>query len=410
MNVIDKIREKGLSGCLKSVKYRIIRLYNNILFKKYERLPIDERSIVLESEGDCCDNAYALFDYMKHNGYVGKYKITWLVDHPENFQDEEDVRYVKKNIYENFSAETIKALRTCRWYIYDHCDLLGKNKKWDQVSVFLTHGAGFKAASSEEKCLADEVYTVSQFFYKPVSDWCGCNIDAMLDLGFPRLDYFFYSFNEHQNHFVETYKFEQYKKIFLWMPTFRKSINKDLSEDYFLSETGLPIICYAKELKELDSLLKKNNSLCIFKVHHLQAQMKAFNKEFSNILMFDDELIKKHDLQLYEFIMLTDALITDYSSISTDYMLLDRPIIYTMDDYEDYKNSRGFSIENPKAYFVGYHVYNKSQLYKAIQEVSDGIDFYRSKRKEILPILHSNVDGNASERILEHLGVIDINH
>ena len=103
--------------------------------------------------------------------------------------------------------------------------------------------------------------------------------------------------------------------------------------------------------------------------------------------------------------MLTDVLITDYSSISTDYVLLNKPIIYTLDDYEEYKNSRGFSIDDPKQYFVGYHVHNKEELFVAIGDCADGLDIYLNERNKMLPQMHTHVDGNASKRILDHLGI-----
>lgn len=410
MSIIKKIRKYGFWESIGKIpgfiRHISIKWYNELFFILYKRLPIEEYSIVLESDGDCCDNTYALFDYMKCNGYVDKYRIIWLVEHPENYKDEENVRYVQKVIGNCLAKETIKELSTCRWYIYDHYDILNTKKRTEQQSFFLTHGAGFKAALAiDGNCYADTIYTLSPFFYKRVSDWCGCNIELMKDLGFPRLDYFFKELTETQMRFQKKYNFNSYKKVFLWMPTFRISKNKCFTEDYFSSETGLPILYKKKELNEFNEILKMYNSLCFFKVHHLQADLEAFKAQFSNIVILTDEDLQQSNLQLYQFICLTSCLITDYSSISTDYMLLDRPIIYTMDDYEEYKNSRGFSVDDPAQYFAGYHVYDKNQLMKAIQEIVDGKDVYKEERKKILPLFHSHIDGNASARIVNDLGL-----
>lgn len=37
-----------------------------------------------------------------------------------------------------------------------------------------------------------------------------------------------------------------------------------------------------------------------------------------------------------------DVMISDYSSIVFDYLLLDRPVIYLIPDYEEYRSQRGF--------------------------------------------------------------------
>ena len=405
IKIYNKIKKKGITGCAKAVKIRIIKAYNYMLLKKYGSLPIDEFSIVIESEGDCSDNAYALFDYMRENGYLGKYRITWLVDYPENFYDDENVKYVYKDIYKRFNAKTIKELSTCHWYIYDHCDILMNHKRTGQKIIFLNHGGGFKAPTVTPVSYADETYTPSELFYYPASACWGCPIDKIFDLGFPRLDYFFKENNDNQQALIKELALDKYKAVFLWMPTFRTSKNKDLTEKYFESETGLPILYKNNELDEFNEILKKNNSLCIFKVHHLQAELNVFKRKYSNIIIFNDEMIKQFNLQLYEFIKLTTCLITDYSSISTDYMLLNHPIIYTMDDYEEYRHSRGFSIDDPSQYFVGYQVYDKKQLSEAIQEITNGKDIYQDARMKLLPVLHSHIDGNASARILEHLGI-----
>ena len=42
---------------------------------------MDEHLIVMESEGDLLDNAFALYDYMRHNNYLKKYHVARLVDH-----------------------------------------------------------------------------------------------------------------------------------------------------------------------------------------------------------------------------------------------------------------------------------------------------------------------------------------
>ena len=119
----------------------------------------------------------------------------------------------------------------------------------------------------------------------------------------------------------------------------------------------------------------------------------------------NDDDVSSNGLQLYQIIALTDALITDYSSISNDYLLLDRPMIFTLDDYEEYRSSRGFSVDDPAQYFPGHHVYNEEEFFKAIEDISNDLDYYKEKRHELLPIMHKNQDGNSSERIIEHIGL-----
>lgn len=408
MSIIKIIKEKGFTGCVKAVNSKlIIEPYNRALFKKYSADSIDSNSIVLESEGDCSDNAYALFDYMKQNGYLQRYHVTWLVDCPENFHEEANVKYVRKNTHDKLSKDTIKALATCRWYVYDHCNILAHFKKRDGQSMsYLCHGyAGFKAAKGGGVFDADEEFTTGEIPYQGLVDLHGQEAPKYI-LGFPRLDYFAdyqSKYSQIAELIVEKPKF---KKVFLWMPTFRQSHNKSISEDYFTSETGLPLFDSYDSLRQMNDYLLKLDIKIVLKIHHLQSDLACFKKRFSNIQFLRDEDLRSAGLQLYQFIPVFDALITDYSSIATDYLLLDKPIIFILDDMEEYKKSRGLYPENPLIYMPGDHVYDVDQLKTAMENVIAGEDQYRTERNLLLPKFHTYRNGNASKRILDHLGIV----
>lgn len=381
-------------------------LWNLAFYNLFCLLPVDRRSIVLESEGDCMDNGYGLFHYLESHGYLGKYHVTWMVDHPENFQNTKNVNYVSKDIYK-FNIRRDHILARCGYYLYDHFSMFDwkhyRRQKGKKVA-YLTHGCGFKAATNDVPCTADEVYITGKVYTVPMIKFCNCAPDAILDLGFPRSDYLFEPIGEKQRQFMAHHGLDRAKKLFLWMPTFRQSSCAAISETYFQSETGLPVLTKEADLLKLDEFLGENRAKCIFKIHHLQKELGAFQNTYKNIMVLKDEDLQAFGLQLYQFIAITDVLITDYSSVSTDYMLLDRPIIYTMDDYEDYKKSRGFSIEDPQKYFVGYHVYNMEQLFQSIAGCMEK-DEYKQKRAEVLPEMHTHPDGFAAKRILDHLKI-----
>lgn len=86
-------------------------------------------------------------------------------------------------------------------------------------------------------------------------------------------------------------------------------------------------------------------------------------------------------------------------------MLLDRPMVFTLDDYEAYRSSRGFSIDDPAQFFPGHHVYNKEQLFEAISDIAEGKDLYKGERNKLLPIMHKYQDGNSCKRIIDYIGL-----
>lgn len=405
MSLLLKIKDKGLSGCIKALAHRNIKLINWIVFKWYSMFPVDEYSIVLESEGDCSDNSYALFDYLNKNGFVGKYHITWVVDHPENYTNTDCVKYYQKNIYGKISHKTIKSLARCHWYIYDHCNMMENFKKREfQIIVNLWHGCGIKSTQyAQKESNIDYMITTGKFFEDEVSKVFGVNLEKIYSIGYPRTDYFFQEYNDKQLLQKETFK--AYRKVILWMPTFRRSTSKNLDEQYFNSYTGLPIITTEESLSSFDGYLREKNMLCVFKIHHLQAELPAFKHTFTNIRIINDEEVHRMGLQLYEFITLTDALITDYSSIATDYMLLNRPILYTIDDYDSYSGSRGFCFENAIEYLAGYKATNEDTFYKALDSIMENKDEYKIERNRINKLFNDNTSENHCRKIAELIGL-----
>ena len=375
-------------------------------------MPMKEKMIVFESRGDMCDNAYALFDYMWNNGYKEKYQYVWLVEDKKRAREKDfkGVKYASNKI-RSFKPKTYYYLARAKYYIYDHDNYIGKLKrKREHISFYLWHSINLKAPAKDEikpevKEYPDYVLATSELAAEWNSKLIGIPVDKTQILGFPRNDYFFNNQQNLEDAINKVLDIHYYNKVFLWMPTFRKSEQKSLSEDYIDNETGMPLIHTQDEFNEINDFLNRNNSLLVLKIHPLQASLPIFKTKFSNIIIISNEDLDRAGLQLYQFISCTDALITDYSSISLDYLLLDRPIIFSLDDYEEYAQSRGFVVQNVKDYFSGYHVYNVNELESSMQDIIDGKDCFREARKEITPLFHMYVDGNACERIVQFLNL-----
>lgn len=409
IQIITKLKEKGIAGAFKALKCRFCFLINKSAYFFFRLSKIDDMGIVLESEGDLCDNTYALFDYMRKNQYLDKYKVTWLVDHVEDYKDERNVNYVSRENYKRINLKLMKVLNKCRWYIYTHnnlFDYIGVRQKKDQRLTFLSHGVGYKIAkgtffdaSFSEMIVTGEIPAIN------MSNFVRCDISKVVQLGYPRLDYFFEDDTETNKKVLDFLNASQYLKIIIWMPTFRQSEGKLISEDYITNETGLPFFGTEESLENFDLYLKEKNVLLIFKIHHLQSNLAIFKKLFHNIRIIKDDELNKNGIQLYQMIAHTDALITDYSAISVDYLLLNRPCIYTLDDYEEYNKSRGI-LPDTINYMAGYHVYNIDEMKEALTQIIAGKDIYIQERNNILNKMHKYQDGNSSKRILDYLNIL----
>lgn len=393
MNLAGKIKKYGFMGSLRVAKSHFVSFINRLAYYFCWLFPINDSLIMMESEGDLSDNAYALYDYMRANGYLERYHVVWLVDDVDSareknyYNTEFVVKYPQK-----VDLRRAKYLATCRWYIYDHCNLMSSLKsRQSQMLVYLSHGWGYKAAKgcSRKKDVSrcNYITATGPVSAKGLADYWEETEEKLLITGYPRIDYFYKKEPDVAEAINQKWHFCKYSKVILWMPTFRVSNNKAISEEYIKNQTGLPIFDTFDDLKDFADFLKLNDVLLVLKLHHLQAELPVFSKEFDNIIVIRDEEIKSLGLQLYQIIPLSDALISDYSSISIDYLALNKPIVFTLDDYEQYNSSRGLFPQNAIDYMPGYHVYNIDELKKAfLKYAAEKINLQR-KEKRFSPII-----------------------
>ena len=94
-----------------------------------------------------------------------------------------------------------------------------------------------------------------------------------------------------------------------------------------------------------------------------------------------------------DLLMITDVLITDYSSVIFDYALLNKPVVYFTYDLELYENDRGLYYEF-KDYVYGSVSKNSKELVKAIK---DG-KMMNDKRKAFMKKFMEACDGKSTEK------------
>lgn len=408
MGIIGFIKKKGISATIKAILYRLFNPINKVIFLVLSKcFPVVNKRIALESEGDFSDNAYALYSYMIESGIVKEYEVIWLVDNlnlAKNKKLPNTKCVMKRPPYISFWRSYY--LATCEWYIYDHNDLLTPfGKRAEQTQLYLCHGfAGYKAgkAANGERAInySDYIITTGKIPSEVVGLYSEYPNAELLELGFPRTDYFFSKRRLDKCEFFSKYCGHVVNKIILWMPTYRESTIIAFTEEYQVSETHLPLLETYDKLEKFNHFLAENNDVVFLKIHHMQRNLDVFKKKYSNIYFISDADIHALGLQLYEFIAMTDALITDYSSISADYMLLDKPMVFILDDYDEYKKSRGIIPENALELMKGDHVTTYEEFIEAVERIHEGEDIHKDERRKLLGDFYTYADGRSAERIM----------
>lgn len=168
---------------------------------------------------------------------------------------------------------------------------------------------------------------------------------------------------------------EKSGKTILWAPTFRPS--------------GASPLTYVK-LAEFENALKKQNSHLYMSLHPKFARKEtAWKTAYEHIHPVDA------GYDMYPFLSLFDMLVTDYSSLYVDFLLLDKPIVFFTYDLEEYKKTMGL-YDDFDSLTPGPHPRTFDELLKALGTNQDA---YASKRSGVRAKLFAFTDGRASERI-----------
>lgn len=143
----------------------------------------------------------------------------------------------------------------------------------------------------------------------------------------------------------------RYSKIYIYMPTWRKG------KVDFLAAAGI-------DWHHLNQCLEKRNELLILKLHPFTIIDMSEISGYSNLMVYPK------DSDIYTVLPFIDCLITDYSSIYTDFLMMNKDIILFVFDYEDYVHNSNDLGEYDK-YFVGKRAYNFTQLLQIIESGED---------------------------------------
>ena len=171
------------------------------------------------------------------------------------------------------------------------------------------------------------------------------------------------------------------KKIVLYAPTFRADLSSPFSEDIL-------------SLQSLNDFANKHDILFVMKLHPLMAQQYQV-ENVSNIIHYAPEC------DIYPVLSLFDGMITDYSSIYFDYLLLDRPVYffpYDMDHYIADERKLLFTYEEMTP---GPIVKNQAALQVALLE--PGTEGRALERKVVREKVFDHCDDQASQRLYDFL-------
>lgn len=224
----------------------------------------------------------------------------------------------------------------------------------------------------------------------------GANEDNIIESGQPRNDILF-KFNQNdidnvKEKYFKEYNIPQNKKIITYLPTFR--INQQ--EQFSFWDLN------HKNMERLKHILETNNIIILEKSH--QHSIDITNKKQSNNYIYNISSISDIDTQ--ELLLVTDILITDYSSVYMDYLLLDREIIHYVYDYEKYTTSDQGLYYDIYDISGGQIVDDIDKLLNAIEKSIKNSKYSKTTRLLTKEKMMEYEKGNSCKIICEKIGII----
>ncbi|HIP27270.1 MAG TPA: hypothetical protein EYG80_06410 [Flavobacteriaceae bacterium] len=205
--------------------------------------------------------------------------------------------------------------------------------------------------------------------------------DIVKITGYPRNDIFI-------NNMQNKIKKRSSEKI-IYMPTFRG--NKNDIFNAFLDDKI--------EIMMINSFLESNDIILEIKLHpfnKISSKTMSYIQSCTNIQFLETE-------NIYEDLHKYSMLLTDYSSIYFDYILLDKPIIFTPFDENYYEeNERGFYFSY-RSVTPGPLAYSWMDVLKYINLFNQGIDLYKKERITFKNKFHTYQDINSCKRVYDEI-------
>ena len=383
---------------------KIVNVVNKILPKK--------NIILFNSFPDISGNSLMLYRYMTEfePEFLEKFQIVWSI----NGNDESGARKILEEVsdyraFEICRKKSVSGLwKFCRskYIISTHNYITDVKSHGVQKHYNLWHGMPFKTIGSMvenggegDVIQADYTLSTSEVFQQIMSKAFSLPKERVMVTGQPCNDILFSNSGALQKLKIDK---NQYRKVLLWMPTYRKSMVGSIREDGDANAFGVAEI-FEKYFWELTTLLKEENILLLIKPHPMDVICKMQVENSDYIKIFQNKHLDEAGVVLYELLAESDVLFTDYSSVFIDYLNLGRPIAFVCDDMESYAANRGFCFEPVRDYLPGEMIQSYQQLKEYLRNMDSLNDKWKDARERINRIFNQYSDNQSSKRVFEFI-------
>ncbi len=367
----------------------------NVIFRIFMYLPQQENKVFFESflGQSYSDNPKALYEELSKSG---TYKSVWGMKKKTSIPG--NAIQVKR-----LGIKYLYHLATAKYIIVNSRMPKEFKKSESQILVQTWHGTPLKKLGHDIKeftmpnqtaetylsefdedvakwdyLLSPNAYSTSKF--KSAFQFEG----EIIESGYPRNDALINSNKQTISLLKQKHGIDSLDRVLLYTPTYRDNSYDDSNS--YIQAIKLDLELMAKRLGDWKIILR---------VHYLIAQ--NIDIDLPNVI------IPKQSVDINELILISDCLITDYSSVMFDYANVNKPIIFYAYDIDEYaKETRGFYQEYQKM-ICGENIKDTNDLIKILKNFTNYRQRYSEQRKLFSETYCALDDGKVSEKVIRKI-------
>jgi hypothetical protein len=330
-------------------------------------------------------------------------RVTWLVGR------EGDVEQARRLLGDTARAPEIRrapnaksVLRFLRAEVFFFTYVLygAPRPEGRRIFVNLWHGDGPKSPlAAGEASMIPAHATVSgarMWGFEKVRAF-GCPEESLIVCGNPRIDQYR---RPATDSVLRQLGLDAGRPIILWAPTYRHARESGARRAWSDSARAFPFDDLIERIGLIEQLEASSGLQLVVKPHPLDAARFSIR----SIRAITDGQLAAANVTLYQLLARAAALVTDYSSIWTDYLPLDRPVGFYCPDIEEYGAGRGFTLGGPdQVSLPGPLLRDVAQLARFLRRVVDGDEDGGPARRHAAETLGIVTELGATERLMEEL-------
>ncbi|MDO5292789.1 MAG: bifunctional glycosyltransferase family 2 protein/CDP-glycerol:glycerophosphate glycerophosphotransferase [bacterium] len=364
----------------------------------FYRFKVRESYVVFESflGRSYSDSPKYVFEYLEQE-YPKKYKCIWV------FRDTKKKLPFKAIKVKRFSIRYAYYLAVSKYFVYNMRQPVFMHVKEDQVFCQTWHGIPMKRIMFDQEEVTGPDKNYKKTAYKQSREWnylvspnayctaifkrCFLFENKILETGYPRNDILHINKVEKVKKTKALLRIPENKKVILYAPTFRDNAYYQLGEYKYKNPF---------DFKKLKGILG-NDFVLLIRTHYLIAD----SMDLRGVEDFVIDASKYEDIS--ELYLISDVMISDYSSVAFDFANLKRPMIFYMYDLEQYREQlRGFYIDIEKE-LPGPIVTTEDQVIQAVRELDRISQQYKQKYQAFYDKYCSLEDGQSTRRLVREL-------